>query len=112
MGEVVEATRDDFWDVVAEGSVLVDVWGPDCRPCLALEPEVDRMAEERPDLRVAKVEAPKARRLMIDLGVHGLPTVLLFQDGEEVARISDPNLTPPQLEEWVQENYDQADERG
>ncbi|MDP8942985.1 MAG: thioredoxin family protein [Actinomycetota bacterium] len=112
MGEVVEATRDDFWDVVAEGSVLVDVWGPDCRPCLALEPEVDRMAEERPDLRVAKVEAPKARRLMIDLQVHGLPTLLLFQDGEEVARISDPNLTPPKLEEWVQENYDQADERG
>ena len=112
MGEVVEATRDDFWDVVAEGDVLVDVWGPDCRPCLALEPEVDRMAEERPDLRVAKVEAPNARRLMIDLGVHGLPTLLLFRDGEEVARISDPNLTPPQLEEWVQENYDQADERG
>ena len=112
MGEVVEATRDDFWDVVAEGSVLVDVWGPDCRPCLALEPEVDRLADERPDLRVAKVEAPKARRLMFDLQVHGLPTLLLFQDGEEVARISDPNLTPPQLEEWVQENYDQADERG
>ena len=112
MGEVVEATRDDFWDVVSEGSVLVDVWGPDCRPCLALEPEVERMAEERPDLRVAKVEAPNARRLMIDLGVHGLPTFLLFQDGEEVARFSDPNMTPPQLEEFVQENYDQADEGG
>ena len=112
MGEVVEATRDDFWDVVSEGSVLVDCWGPDCRPCLALEPEVERMAEERPDLRVAKVEAPNARRLMIDLQVMGLPTFLLFQDGEEVARISDPEMKPQQLEEFVQENYDQADEGG
>jgi thioredoxin-like negative regulator of GroEL len=107
MGEIVEAKREDFWDVVEEGTVLVDVWGPDCKPCLALEPEVERMAEERPDLRVAKLEAPKARRVCIDLKVQGLPTFLLFRDGEEVARLTDPNLKPPQLEEWLQENYDE-----
>jgi thioredoxin-like negative regulator of GroEL len=109
MGEIVEATREDFWDVVAEGDVLVDIWGPDCKPCLALEPEVERMAEERPDLRVARLEAPKARRVCIDLKAQGLPTFLLFRDGEEVARLTDPELKPPQLEEWLQENYDQAD---
>jgi thioredoxin-like negative regulator of GroEL len=107
MGEIVEAKREDFWDVVEEGTVLVDVWGPDCKPCLALEPEVERMAEERPDLRVAKLEAPKARRVCIDLKVQGLPTFLLFRDGEEVARLTDPDLKPPQLEEWLQENYDE-----
>ena len=112
MGEVVEATRDDFWDVVAEGDVLVDVWGEDCKPCLALEPEVERLAEERPDLRVAKIEGPKARRLMIDLEVHGLPTFVLFRNGEEVARISDPDMKPPQLEEFVEQNYEQAEEGG
>jgi thioredoxin 1 len=62
MGEIVEADRDNFWDVVEEGTVLADFWGPDCEPCKALEPEVERMAEERPELRVAKVEAPNARR--------------------------------------------------
>jgi len=108
MGEIVEATRDDFWDVVSEGTVLVDIWGPDCKPCVALEPEVERMAEERPDLRVAKLEAPKARRVCIDLKAQGLPTFLLFRDGEEVARLTDPDLKPPQLEEWLEENYDQA----
>jgi thioredoxin 1 len=112
MGEVVEASREDFWDVVGEGTVLVDFWGPECKPCLALEPEVERMAGERPELRVAKLEAPKARRVCIDLKVMGLPTFLLFREGEEVARLSDPDLKPPQLEEWLKENYDAQDEGG
>jgi thiol-disulfide isomerase/thioredoxin len=110
MGEMVEADRDNFWDVIEEGTVLADFWGPDCEPCKALEPEVERMAEERPELRVAKVEAPNARRVCIDLKVMGLPTFLLFRDGEEVARLSDPELTPPQLEEWLNENYDEQED--
>ena len=35
-----------------------------------------------------KLEAPKARRVCIRLGVHGLPTFLLMRDGEEFARLS------------------------
>jgi thioredoxin 1 len=70
------------------------------------------MAGERPELRVAKLEAPKARRVCIDLKVMGLPTFLLFREGEEVARLSDPDLKPPQLEEWLKENYDAQDEGG
>lgn len=112
MGEIVEADRDNFWDIVGEGTVLADFWGPDCEPCKALDPEVERMAEERPELRVAKVEAPNARRVSIDLKVMGLPTFLLFRDGEEVARLSDPELTPPQLEEWLKENYDEQEDGG
>jgi hypothetical protein len=42
----------------------------------------------------------------------GLPTFLLFREGEEVARLSDPDLKPPQLEEWLKENYDAQDEGG
>ena len=106
MAAVTEATRENFDELVESGTTLVDVWGPDCRPCLALEPHVERIAEERPELRVVKLEAPKARRLCIDLKVHGLPTFLLLRDGEEVARITDPNLSPPQLKKWVAEQFD------
>ncbi len=42
----------------------------------------------------------------------GLPTFLLFRDGEEVARLSDPEMTPPQLEEWLKENYDEQEDGG
>lgn len=101
MAEVVEATRENFRELAADGLVMVDVWGPECKPCLALMPHVTRIAEERPELRVIKLEAPKARRVCIDLKVHGLPTFLLMRDGEEVARLSASQLSPTQLREWL-----------
>jgi len=99
--EIVEATRENFRDLVAEGLVMVDIWGPECKPCLALMPHVERIAGERPELRVIKLEAPKARRVCIDLRVHGLPTFLLMRDGEEVSRLSASQLSPTQLREWL-----------
>jgi len=98
---MVEATRENFRSLVAEGLVLVDVWGPDCKPCLALLPHVARIVDERPGLSCVKLEAPKARRLCIEMQVHGLPTFLLFRDGAEVARLSKSTLSPGELETWL-----------
>jgi thioredoxin 1 len=99
---IVEATRDNFKDLVAEGTVLVDVWGPDCRPCLALLPHVEALAEKYAgEISVIKLEAPKARRLCMELSIMGMPAFLLFRDGTEVARLSDPALTPLRLNQWM-----------
>jgi thioredoxin-like negative regulator of GroEL len=103
---VAEATKDNFQDLIAEGTVLVDVWGPQCVPCVALAPHVEQLADDRPDISVVKLEAPKARRVCIDLKVMTMPTFLLFRDGEEVARISDPNLSPDKLREWLGETLE------
>jgi thioredoxin 1 len=98
---LTEATKDNFFDLVADGTVLVDVWGPSCQPCLALLPHVEALAARRDDLRVVKLEAPKARRICMELRLMGLPAFLLFRDGAEVARLSDPNLTADELEKWL-----------
>ena len=102
---VSEATKENFRDLVAEGQVLVDVWGPDCQSCLRLMPHVEKMAEDSGGtLRVVKLEAPKARRLCMELKVMGLPAILLFRDGEEVARINGPQVTAEALTQWFEEN--------
>lgn len=101
---IVDATKDDFRDLVSEGTVLVDVWGPQCQPCKVLLPHVEALAEKyADDMRVIKVEAPKARRLCMELGIMGLPAFLLFRDGEEVGRLSDPSLSPEGLTTWLDE---------
>ena len=110
MEGVVEATRETFRSLVSEGLVLVDVWGPDCRPCLALMPHVERIAAERPELAVVKLEAPKARRICIEMQVHGLPTFLLMREGTEVARISKSTISPGELEDWLDESIGGASE--
>ncbi len=101
MSTVAEATKENFGELTAEGVVLIDVWGPQCVPCVALTPHVERLAEQRPDLKVLKLEAPKNRRLCIDMQVMGMPAFLLFRDGTEVARLSDPELTPDALTAWL-----------
>jgi len=110
MGAVSEATRENFDELVASGTTLVDVWGPDCRPCLALKPHVEKLAEARDDLTVVMLEAPKARRVCIRLKVHGLPTFLLMNDGEEVARLSASTISPTQLNDWLDKSLDEMRE--
>jgi thiol-disulfide isomerase/thioredoxin len=106
MAGMVEATREDFRDLVADGVVLVDIWGPSCASCLALMPHVEALAGKRDDMRVVKLEAPKARRLCMELRVMGLPAFLLFRDGEEVARLAEPDLEPARLDAWLDEALD------
>jgi thioredoxin 1 len=101
VGELLEATRETFKDLIAEGVVLVDVWGQECAPCLALNPHVKKIAEEHPDLSVVKLEGPKARRISIELKVMGMPCFILFKDGQEVDRLALSQMTPTQLRTWL-----------
>ena len=111
MADMTEATRENFDELVASGTTLVDVWGPDCQPCLALMPHVEKLAEARSEeLNVVKLEAPKARRVCINLGVHGLPTFLLMKDGEEVSRLSASTISPTQLNQWLDKSLDEMKE--
>lgn len=102
MSNALDVDPEEFWDTVAEGLVLVDVWSASCQPCLALTPHLERVAAEREDLTLAKLEAPKARRLCMELKVMGLPTLLLYRDGEEVARITDPALDADDVDAWLE----------
>ena len=100
-GTLTQATKENFRELVAEGSTLVDVWGPDCQPCMALLPHVEKLAAERDGLEVVSLEAPKARRLCMELRVMGLPAFLLFRDGKEVSRLAGPQITAAGLLEWL-----------
>ena len=109
MGSLREVTKDDFREAVANGWVLVDVWGPACQPCLAMMPQVEALAAERSGtITVVKLEAPKARRLCIELRLMGLPAFLLFRDGEEVSRLSGPSATFEALGQWLDSHLQAA----
>lgn len=86
---LVEATVDTFDDLVRQGNVLVDVWGPDCAPCMAMMPAVEQLAERYAgDVRVVKLNAPDNRKVCRDLRVAGLPAYLTMRDGVEVERVT------------------------
>ena len=99
---MVEATKENFEELVGDGVTLVDVWGPQCQPCIAMMPDVERLAQERAaDLKVVKLEAPKNRRLCMQYKIMGLPAFLLFRNGEEVSRLGGADLSVPELRSWL-----------
>jgi len=108
-GSMIDATVETFEGLAAEGHVLVDIWGPDCQPCLALMPAVETLADRYGDrVRVVKVNAPDNRKVCRDLRVAGLPAYLTMRDGVEVERLTGNGTTAEQIEAAIQRLLDGA----
>ena len=97
---MIEATVETFEELAADGHVLVDIWGPQCQPCLALMPAVEALAEAFGDrVCFVKVNAPENRKICRDLRVAGLPAYVTMRDGVEVERLTSNATTPEQIEQ-------------
>jgi thioredoxin 1 len=100
-----EVDKDSFNDEVVESKVpvVVDFWGPQCVPCLALMPNVEIFAGKYADkVKITKVEAPKNKRLCMSLKVFALPTFLFYRDGREVDRLSGDAVSSQMIENSIQ----------
>lgn len=74
-------------------ALLVDFWGPMCAPCRVLKPHLARLAEEHQDrVRFVAVNAEKETTAAERFDVKGVPTLILFRDGNEVLRLTGPIL--------------------
>jgi thioredoxin 1 len=87
----IGAVGDEDFQTTVLGSdtpVLVDFWAEWCVPCHMVSPVVEEIGNERGDkLKVAKLnidENPQATRTY---GVMSIPSLILFKDGAEVARV-------------------------
>jgi thioredoxin len=70
------------------GLTVIEFTADWCPPCRQLAPHVDALARElAPAVLIAKVDADAHPALAARFGVRGLPTLLLFRDGEVVDRI-------------------------
>ena len=85
--EVSDATFEAEVLQAAEPT-LVDFWAAWCGPCRMVSPAVEAIAEEYDGkLRVAKMDVDTNPDTPRGLGIMGIPTLILFKNGEEVARI-------------------------
>jgi thioredoxin 1 len=86
--EPVHVVGGDELEAVTGDSevVLVDFYADWCGPCKMIEPVVETIASETP-AAVAKVDVDQNQSLAAEFGVQGVPTLLLFADGEPVERL-------------------------
>ena len=69
--------------------VLVDFWAEWCSPCLVLTPILERVICEWPqEIQLAKLEVDDNMRVAGKYKIRGFPSVLLFIQGQEIARFA------------------------
>ena len=83
---------------------LVDFWAEWCGPCKMIGPALEEISEEmKEDIRITKLNIDENPLTPQKYGVRGIPTLLLFRNGEVVAEKIGA-LSKAKLSEWISEN--------
>ena len=102
----MKVTDDSFEaDVLkADKPVVVDFWAEWCGPCKQIGPALEELSEELGDkVTIAKVNIDENPNTHTIYGVRGIPTMLIFKDGE-LAATKVGALPKGKIAEWIEEN--------
>ncbi|WP_010625307.1 thioredoxin family protein [Companilactobacillus versmoldensis] len=83
-------TKENFDEKVlnSKGVVMVDFFSPKCVPCMALMPDVEKLADEKSDVATFfAFDTTGNMRMAMKQKVMGIPAYLFYKDGEKVASL-------------------------
>ena len=78
-------TAEEFKEIIAKGTVLVDFFATWCGPCRMLSPILEEIDDEKSfNGTIAKVDTDELGKVAMAYGIQSIPTLILFKDGQPV----------------------------
>lgn len=108
MSTLIDVVTDDSFEqkvLEADGPVLIDFWAPWCGPCRALAPTLEATAELYKDkVTFFKMNVDDNHETATKYHVMGIPTLILYKDGKNVATKTGGDLSKSQLATFLDSN--------
>ncbi len=85
---VIKVNLENFSQEVlkSEKKVLLDFYADWCGPCQMMAKEIEAYSDETENVKVCKLNVDESTDLAMTFGVMSIPTVILFENGQEVDR--------------------------
>jgi thioredoxin 1 len=103
-GATFSVSDADFDEEVLKSTepVLVDFFAEWCRPCHAMAPALELVAEElKGKVKVAKLEVDQNPKVARQYGIQAMPTLMIFRNGEIVAQRQGAITQKKPLQDWI-----------